>query len=161
SSAFSAPVPGKRELAMDGTAPYSPSQSGARQVSVALWLVALSLALLGSGCTTLTEFVPNGFKGGPNNHGPPAPPAPAGIDAANPQVKSVPADYSAWWSVFGDPVLNELIRIAYAQNVNLRVAGTHVLEARAQRAIAVGTLFPQTQTMTGAFTHFQESGNTA
>jgi NodT family efflux transporter outer membrane factor (OMF) lipoprotein len=36
------------------------------------------------------------------------------------------------WSVFGDPVLNDLIRTAYGQNVNLRVAGTRVLEARAQ-----------------------------
>ena len=146
---------------MDGTAPYAPSKRGARQGRVGLWLAALCLALLGSGCTPLAEFVRNGFKVGPNYQRPPAPLAPAWIDAANPQVKSVPADYSAWWSVFADPVLDDLVRIAYAQNVNLRVAGTRVLEARAQRAIAVGTLFPQTQTKTGAFTHVQESGNTA
>jgi NodT family efflux transporter outer membrane factor (OMF) lipoprotein len=121
----------------------------------------MALAMLGSGCTTLAEFVHNGFKVGPNYERPPAPLAPAWIDAANPQVKSVPADYSAWWTVFGDPVLDELVRTAYAQNVNLRVAGTRVLEARAQRAIAVGTLFPQTQTATGAFTHSQVSGNIA
>ncbi|HKB35802.1 MAG TPA: efflux transporter outer membrane subunit, partial [Gemmataceae bacterium] len=41
------------------------------------------------------------------------------------------------------------------------VAGTRVLEARAQRAIAVDTLFPQSQTKNGAFPHVQESGNTA
>ena len=73
----------------------------------------------------------------------------------------MPADYSAWWSVFGDPVLNDLVKIAYAQNVNLRVAGTRVLEARAQRAIAVGTLFPQQQTANGSFQHVQASGNIA
>jgi NodT family efflux transporter outer membrane factor (OMF) lipoprotein len=109
------------------------------------------------GCTSLSEFIHNGFKVGPNYERPPAPLAPAWIDAANPQVKSVPADYSAWWTVFGDPVLDDLVRTAYAQNVNLRVAGTRVLEARAQRAIAVGTLFPQSQTASGAFTRTQVS----
>jgi NodT family efflux transporter outer membrane factor (OMF) lipoprotein len=105
--------------------------------------------------------VQNGFKVGPNYQRPPAPLATAWIDAGNPRVKSVPADYSAWWRVFGDPVLDDLVRTAYAQNVNLRVAVTRVLEARAQRAIAVGTLFPQKQTASGAFTHVQASGNTA
>jgi NodT family efflux transporter outer membrane factor (OMF) lipoprotein len=121
----------------------------------------LGLVLLMSGCTPLEEFIHNGFKVGPNYQRPPAPLAPAWIDAANPQVKSLPADYSAWWTVFHDPVLDDLVRTAYAQNVNLRVAGTRVLEARAQRAIAVGTLFPQKQTATGAFTHTQVSSNIA
>src|SRR5215813_1404350 len=143
----------------------SPDAGWARPGIRGLWtrirLASLGLALSACGCTPLTEFVRNGFKVGPNYQRPPAPLAPAWIDAANPQVKSVPADYSAWWSVFADPVLDDLVRIAYAQNVNLRVAGTRVLEARAQRAIAVGTLFPQSQTKNGAFTHIQESGNTA
>jgi NodT family efflux transporter outer membrane factor (OMF) lipoprotein len=117
--------------------------------------------LLG-GCTTgVSEFVHNGFKVGPNYHRPPAPLASEWIEAAQPHVKSEPIDYSDWWTVFGDPVLNELVRIAYAQNVNLRVAGTRVLEARAQRAIAVGGLFPQTQVVSGSFTHVQASGNVA
>src|SRR5262245_39238479 len=127
----------------------------------ARWRMLLGLALLGSGCTSLRDFVQNGFKVGPNYQRPPAPLAPAWIDAANPRVKSAPADYSAWWTVFGDPVLNDLVRTAYAQNVNLRVAAARVLEARAQRAIAVGTLFPQQQTANGAFTHTQVSRNIA
>jgi NodT family efflux transporter outer membrane factor (OMF) lipoprotein len=124
-------------------------------------IAALALALSASGCTSLRDFVHNGFKVGPNYERPPAPLAPAWIDAANPRVKSAPADYSAWWSAFGDPVLDDLIRIAYQQNVNLRVAGTRVLEARAQRAIAVGTLFPQQQTATGTYQHTQVSRNIA
>lgn len=126
-----------------------------------LWLGSLSLALLGSGCTSLSEFVHNGFKVGPNYERPPAPLANDWIDAENPGVKSVPADTSAWWDVFGDPVLNDLIKTAYEQNVNLRVAGIRVLEARAQQAIAVGTLFPQSQTANGSFTHTQTSKNVA
>ena len=41
------------------------------------------------------EIVCNGFKVGPNYQ---RPQAPAWIDVNNPQVKSVPADYSAWIS---------------------------------------------------------------
>jgi NodT family efflux transporter outer membrane factor (OMF) lipoprotein len=126
-----------------------------------VWLGWLSPALLACGCTSLSEFVHNGFKVGPNYERPPAPLAQAWIDASNPGVKSVSGDYSAWWTVFGDPVLDDLVRTAYAQNVTLRVAGTRVLEARAQRAIAVGTLFPQKQTATGTYTHTQVSGNIA
>jgi NodT family efflux transporter outer membrane factor (OMF) lipoprotein len=129
-----------------------------RKLHARLLRGVLSLALLASGCTSLTEFVHNGFKVGPNYQ---RPLAPAWIDAANPRVKSVPADYSAWWTVFGDPVLDDLVRTAYAQNVNLRVAGTRVLEARAQRAMAVGELFPQKQTADGSFTHTQLSRNIA
>jgi NodT family efflux transporter outer membrane factor (OMF) lipoprotein len=124
-------------------------------------LVALGLALLTCGCTPWQQFVQNGFKVGPNYQRPPAPLAPEWIDAANPRVKSAPADYSAWWTVFGDPILNDLVRTAYAQNVNLRTAASRVLEARAQRAIAVGELFPQQQAASGTVNHTQVSGNIA
>src|SRR5262249_38232983 len=100
----------------------------ARKVDARLLGGLLGLAFLASGCPPLTRVVHNGCKVGPNYRRPPAPLAPAWIDAGNPKVKSAPADYSAWWTVFGDPVLDELVRTAYAQNVNLRVAGTRVLE---------------------------------
>jgi NodT family efflux transporter outer membrane factor (OMF) lipoprotein len=122
-------------------------------------LLGISSATVG--CTPIREFIDNGFKVGPNYRRPPAPLADAWIDAADPRVKSLPADYSAWWTVFGDPVLDDLVRTAYAQNVNLRVAAARVLEARAQGAIAVGALFPQSQTATGAFAHTQASANIA
>jgi len=126
-----------------------------------LLVPSLGLAVWTLGCTPLREFVDNGFKVGPNYERPPAPLASNWIDAKNPRVKSTPADYSAWWGVFKDPVLDDLIRTAYAQNVNLRIAGTRVLEARAQRAIAVGALFPQEQQASGSFVHVQSSGNVA
>jgi outer membrane protein TolC len=122
---------------------------------------SLSFALVGIGCTPLKDFVQNGLKVGPSYERPPAPLASEWIDANNPHVKSVPADYSAWWTVFRDPVLDDLIKTAYTQNVNLKIAGTRVLEARAQQAIAVGQLFPQQQQATGSFQHLQLSANTA
>src|SRR5262249_43371418 len=124
-------------------------------------LFCVALALRGSGCTAFRGFVHNGCRVGPNSRRPPAPLASAWIDAGNPRVQSAAADYSAWWTVFGDPVLDDLVRTAYAQNVDLRVAESRVLEARAQRAIVVGQLFPQQQAATGAFTHVQASKNIA
>jgi NodT family efflux transporter outer membrane factor (OMF) lipoprotein len=157
---------------MDRKAPFVAEESSSREQGTARrvkmhrmgsWLRAssLGLILLGTGCTPLKEYVQNGCKVGPNYQRPPAPLADSWIDAKDPKVKSVPADYSVWWTVFGDPVLNDLVKVAYEQNVNLKIAGTRVLEARAQRAIAVGSLFPQQQAASGSFTHVGSSGNVA
>src|SRR5262245_36306941 len=121
------------------------SMGGQSRHSVWRSFALVVLVITASGCTTLREFIQNGFKVGPNYQRPVAPLAPEWIDAGNPAVRNVPANYRDWWSVFGNPVLNDLVRTAYEQNVDLRVAGTRVLEARAQRAIAIGTLFPQQQ----------------
>src|SRR5689334_4913307 len=104
--------------------PATPRQP--RTVRARLTVGALALALFG-GCTTFKEFVNNGFKVGPNYCRPPAPLAPEWIDGADPRVQSVPANYCDWWSAFHDPVLDGLVRTAYEQNVNLRIAGTRVL----------------------------------
>jgi NodT family efflux transporter outer membrane factor (OMF) lipoprotein len=48
----------------------------------------------------------------------------------------------AWWKAFGDPALDELIELAYHQNLPLQVAGLRILEARAQLGIAVGQQYP-------------------
>ncbi len=77
--------------------------SGCRPGRIAAWLLLLIVPLAGSGCTSLQEWFHNGFLVGPNYQRPPVPLAPQYIDAANPQVKSVPADYSRWWEVFDDP----------------------------------------------------------
>jgi NodT family efflux transporter outer membrane factor (OMF) lipoprotein len=103
------------------------------------------------GCTTLREYIHNGFKVGPNYARPPAPVAQNWIDAQDPRVRTEADDLSHWWTVFNDPVLNDLVCTAYLQNLTLRQAGMRVLEARAQLGIAVGNFFPQTQQMTGDY----------
>jgi NodT family efflux transporter outer membrane factor (OMF) lipoprotein len=100
----------------------------------------------------LEEYVHNGFKVGPNYCPPPAPVAPDWIDAADKRLRRDGDDLSKWWTVFHDPVLDNLICCAYHQNLTLRQAGCRILEARAQLGIAVGELFPQTQNMTGDYT---------
>ena len=48
----------------------------------------------------------------------------------------------AWWKGFGDPVLDQLIEVAYHQNLNLQIVGLRILEARAELGIAVGNFWP-------------------
>jgi NodT family efflux transporter outer membrane factor (OMF) lipoprotein len=113
------------------------------------WALPGTLALSLCGCTTLSEYVHNGFKVGPNYKRPPAPVAQHWIDANDKRVRSEEADDSHWWTVFNDPTLNELVQTAYGQNLTLREAGYRVLEARAQLGISIGEFFPQTQVMNG------------
>lgn len=59
------------------------------------------------------------------------------------------ANLSAWWEIFHDPVLNELLNTAQRNNNNLEIAGLRVLESRARLGIASGSLYPQTQLAAG------------
>jgi NodT family efflux transporter outer membrane factor (OMF) lipoprotein len=123
-----------------------------RAVVAVLWSAILGCSLLAlAGCTSLSEYVHNGFKVGPNYKRPPAPVAEHWIDDNDKRVRSEEGDDSHWWTLFNDPVLKDLVRTAYQQNLTLREAGFRVLQSRAQLGIAVGELFPQTQVMNGDY----------
>ncbi len=81
--------------------------------------------------------------------------APIGRNYARPSV-AAPATYrfadatagetladAPWWQVFGDPVLQALIREAIANNLDLRGAVARVEQARAQAGIAKAAFYPQ------------------
>jgi NodT family efflux transporter outer membrane factor (OMF) lipoprotein len=123
--------------------------------------VFILIVLLTSGCvaTGPLEWIQNGFKVGPNYAKPPAPVAEEWIEANNPSLQN--RHLQDWWSVFDDPALNSLIDKAYEQNLTLRVLGNRVLQARAQRAIAAGNLFPQTQTAEGTYSAATLGGSPA
>src|SRR5580698_2538005 len=87
------------------------------------WICLAAALLCLCGCTSLSDYVNHGFKVGPEYAGAKAAVAPQWIDAADPRVRSTPADLSRWWSVFNDPVLNDLIYHAYAQNITVKEAG--------------------------------------
>ena len=66
-----------------------------------------------------------------------------------------------WWHLFNDPVLNELIEIAYKNNLSLRIAGLRILESRAVLGIAGSNQYPQVQQATSALTYIntEQHGN--
>src|SRR5260370_40641469 len=81
------------------------------------WAITLVFALPLCGCTSLSGYVHNGFKVGPNYQKPPAPVANNWIDAADKRVGTEADDLSKWWTVFNDPVLDSLVCSAYRQNL--------------------------------------------
>ena len=127
------------------------------RIVLALWAAA---AFSSAGCTSLRDYVHNGFKVGPNYCPPPAPVAKHWIDQADIQVAEG-QDLSQWWTVFNDPTLDRLILCAYRQNLTLREAGFRILQARALLGIAKGEIFPQTQNATGSYQRIALSQNTA
>jgi NodT family efflux transporter outer membrane factor (OMF) lipoprotein len=113
-------------------------------------LAPLLVALLSSGCTSLSEYLHNGFKVGPNYVQPATAVAPHWIDADDVRIRSDSDDLTEWWKVFKDPVLDDLVCHAYRQNLTLRQAGFRILQARAQLGITVGEVFPQSQAFSGS-----------
>jgi NodT family efflux transporter outer membrane factor (OMF) lipoprotein len=67
------------------------------------------------------------------------------LEARDPEIKTAPTDYKAWWSAFNDPVLNNLVENAYQQNLPLQISGIRILQARAQLGVIIGNLYPQQQ----------------
>ncbi len=130
-----------------------------RKSCPALSVLAATVLMLCAGCTGTREYIANGFKVGPNYCKPAAPVADHWLDAEEPALSVGPVDDAAWWRTFNDPVLDQLIASAYRQNLSLRVAGLRIMEARAQRAIAAGTLFPQGQQAFGDYTRTEVSQN--
>jgi NodT family efflux transporter outer membrane factor (OMF) lipoprotein len=105
------------------------------------------------------EWIGNGFQVGPEYCKPPAPVADEWIPSAGGKVEN--RRLVDWWTVFDDPQLDALVETAYGQNLSLRVAGMRVLQARAQQAIAVGGLFPQSQQAFGQYSRVNLSANEA
>jgi NodT family efflux transporter outer membrane factor (OMF) lipoprotein len=109
-------------------------------------LLILGATLGLCGCTTsLSEYVHNGFKVGPNYQKPAAPLTKKWIDEQDPHVRQGDPNTAAWWDVFDDPILTGLLKRSYSRNLTLKAAAFQVLQAREQRAIALGEIMPQTQ----------------
>ena len=89
---------------------------------------------------------------GPDYTRPPVQVEQTWLDTSDKRVQTAPAEYKDWWQAFKDPALNQLIDTAYRENLSLQIAGVRVLEARAQLGVAVGSVYPQTQQGTGAYT---------
>jgi NodT family efflux transporter outer membrane factor (OMF) lipoprotein len=125
-------------------------------------LLTLAAALGLCGCTSsVSEYINNGFKVGPNYQKPPAPLTKKWIDENDPRVHQGDPNIAAWWDVFDDPILTGLLQRSYSRNLTLRAAAFQVLQAREQRAIALGEILPQAQSFALSYLHGMSSANGA
>lgn len=93
--------------------------------------VALTVLALAAGCAV-----------GPDYH-PPQPALPAEWNERPAGVNAQPADLRRWWTLLGDPVLDQLVDEAVSGNLPLREAVARVEESRARYRVARAALFPQ------------------
>jgi len=107
------------------------------------------IALLASACTVGPDFKPPEPITTPSQF--------RGLGPENPPGATSLAELP-WWDVFGDPVLQGLIREAIAQNYDLRVAAQRILEARAGVTISRSFQFPELNG-SGSATYSNVQGN--
>src|SRR4029450_9468116 len=106
-------------------------------------IAAALVALLASGCAPV----------GPDFQRPDVPwlkdwrGSPELAEALTPPATAVPHD--EWWQVFNDPALDQVVAEAQRSNPSVRVAGSRIMEARAQLGVAGSALYPQLQQLSG------------
>lgn len=111
-----------------------------------------AVAAAGAVLAALGVAIAPGCAVGPDFTAPTASVAPHYLEARHRSIVTSRQEYQDWWKVFHDPVLDQLVEIAYSQNLTLLTAGTRVLEARAQLGVAIGEFYPQTQQADGRIT---------
>ena len=115
------------------------------------WTASTAFALLASGCAPV----------GPDFATPVSDTGEEWVIPDREEFLFQPQDTIEWWTVFDDPVLNNLVDLAHKQNNNIRLAGLRVIEARAILGIATGNKYPQSQAMFGDATTLQLSQGNA
>jgi NodT family efflux transporter outer membrane factor (OMF) lipoprotein len=98
---------------------------------------------------------------GPEYVQPDSPLGPDWYEAEHARYESSAEQQVLWWQDLRDPVLDQVIELAYRQNNSLKIAGLRVLESRAQLGIASGNRYPQTQALAGDISALRASENAA
>ncbi len=105
--------------------------------------------LLIAGCTVGPDFVT-----------PQAEVAQTWVEASDPRVQASQPVNERWWKSFNDPLLDQLVELAYANNPTIEAAGVHVLQARAALGESYGDFYPQQQVVEGSLTKQRSSDPT-
>ena len=87
---------------------------------------------------------------GPDFKRPEVPVAPQWRVKDDPRIATQAAADTSWWKSFNDNTLNQLIDLAYQQNLSLQGAGLRIVEARARLGVVTGKAFPQLQAVSGS-----------
>lgn len=80
--------------------------------------------------------------------------AEAGLDSSS-------SDLSTWWTAFDDPTLNDLVRRALANNLDLETAASRLRQARQQERIAAGAEYPTLSAGGNALTYNSNKGSSS
>ncbi|MDP9171985.1 MAG: efflux transporter outer membrane subunit [Acidobacteriota bacterium] len=101
-----------------------------------VWLVPLLLtAVLTQNCMVGPNYKRPAVTAPPQFRGA------SGVQTDTPPAQTSLAD-TKWFDLFQDDKLTDLVRVALAQNYDLRIASARVLEARAQLGITRSQIFP-------------------
>ena len=109
------------------------------------WLVLAAVGLFSGGCTLGPDYVR------------PDVPMPEGWRQVSESEAQSLAD-TPWWEVFGDPALQELIRVALEENKDLAIAVERIEEARARYGFTRADLYPKVDA-TASAERLRTSGN--
>jgi NodT family efflux transporter outer membrane factor (OMF) lipoprotein len=109
--------------------------------------------------TSVSDYIHNRYKVGPNYEPPPVPVPPKWTDEGDPKVQVGKPNLSTWWDAFNDPLLSDLIKQCYTSNLTLRAAGFQILAVQEQRLVASRLLLPQSQNAAASYSRIQASGN--
>ena len=101
----------------------------------------------------------NGCMLGPDYETPASTVDDAWLEAEDKNITTTKDEAIEWWKTFNDPLLDSLIEEAYQENLTLRMAAVMVMRAAAQRGIAFGEIFPQTQNLNGDYDRTKSSEN--
>ena len=103
---------------------------------------ARGIGLTGAFCRAMIIAVLLGATGctkvGPDFEPPTAPKSEQWIDQNDGRVKTEESDYTTWWQVFNDPILNRLVETAYRQNLDLQTAARAIVLAAASNTLVKG-----------------------
>jgi NodT family efflux transporter outer membrane factor (OMF) lipoprotein len=125
-------------LSLKSTSAITTSGKPANITACSRLLPVLGICLLTVGCAAI----------GPDFEKPQAPVV-EDWTSDNPVISRDSLDLSKWWTVFDDPILNQLIEDAFQQNLSLQLTGLRILEARARLGVAEGNRYPQVQQIGG------------
>ncbi|MGI9263334.1 MAG: TolC family protein, partial [Gammaproteobacteria bacterium] len=120
--------------------PYFNSDASMRRFPSAL-LFAIFAVLVAPACTML----------GPDYEEPTPALETNWLEYEDPRLDDTSPIAPEWWKgSFHDPLLDQLIVTALADNLTLRSAGLRILQAREQLNIAIGNQYPQQQVVSGS-----------
>ncbi len=130
---------------------YSPNDTkpamSREPLAIACVVPLLIMVLALSGCTVGPDFVKPEARLQDN-----------WSEKGDPRVRQTAVD-KQWWRAFDDPTLDQLIQLAYQQNLPLQITGLRIMEARARLAISIGQQYPQVQEAFGSATQVGLSKN--